>query len=209
MGQNRDIANLQKAKMKFLNLHLYNYRFHIILVMRPETKISDIMVNKLETIGSSSNAQDAAKKMRDKQISSVLVIDDKDGSPLGIVTERDLVRKVCVVDRSSRELAASQVMSSPLITINSDSSPSYAADLMLRHNVRHLLVVTPKSIYDKNIKESSGNESDLELIGIITPMDFTRFDVSETVSDQNDIGNYEDSALEGVLRHYRNDFNFA
>lgn len=177
--------------------------------MRPETKISDIMANKLETIGSSSNAQDAAKKMRDKQISSVLVIDDKDGSPLGIVTERDLVRKVCVGDRSSKELAVNQVMSSPLITINSDSSPSYAADLMLSHKVRHLLVVTPKSIYHKNIKELSGNESDLELIGIITPMDFTRFDVSDTVLDQNDVDNYEDSAVEGILRHYRNDFNFA
>lgn len=174
--------------------------------MQSETKIRDIMVNKLETIGSSSNAQDAAKKMRDKQISSVLVIDDKAGKPLGIVTERDLVRKVCVSDKSSRELEVSQVMSSPLITINANLSPSYAADLMLRHKVRHLLVVTPKSDYDKDIGESS--ESDLELIGIITPMDFTRFDVSSVASDQT-IDNYEDSALEGILKHYRDDFNFA
>jgi CBS domain-containing protein len=32
-------------------------------------------------------------------------------------------------------------MSSPLITISSTSSPSEAADMMLQHNVRHLLVV--------------------------------------------------------------------
>lgn len=40
---------------------------------RSETKISDITVKKLETVGSSSSAQDAAIKMRDKQMSSVLV----------------------------------------------------------------------------------------------------------------------------------------
>jgi CBS domain-containing protein len=174
--------------------------------MRPEIKIKDIMVNKLETIGSSSNAQDAAKKMSDKQISSVLVIDDTAGNPLGIVTERDLVRKVCVSDKSSKELDVGQVMSSPLITINANLSPSYAADLMLRHKVRHLLVVTPKSAYDKDLRES--NESDFELIGIITPMDFTRFDVSDAISDQH-IDNYEDSVVEGILKHYRDDFNFA
>ena len=38
---------------------------------RSETKISDITVKKLETVGSSSSAQDAAIKMRDKQVSSV------------------------------------------------------------------------------------------------------------------------------------------
>ena len=37
-----------------------------------ETKISEITVKKLETVGSSSSAEDAAIKMRDKQISSVL-----------------------------------------------------------------------------------------------------------------------------------------
>ena len=120
---------------------------------RSETKISDIMVFKLETIGSSSTAQDAAIKMRDRQISSVLVIDDKDGSPIGIVTERDLSRKVCAADESSKELLASQIMSSLLITIYTNSSPSYAADLMLKNKVRHLLVVVKLS-QDNNKKES-------------------------------------------------------
>jgi CBS domain-containing protein len=174
-----------------------------------ETKISDIMVSRLETIGSFSSAQEAAIKMRDKQVSSVLVIDDKDGTPIGIVTERDLSRKVCVCDRSSKELLAIQIMSSPLITINADSSPSYAADLMLKNKVRHLLVVMPESSQDKNRRESRDDVYIQKPIGIITPMDFTRFEVTDTLSDQNDIDNNEDNAVEGILQHYRNDFNFA
>lgn len=174
-----------------------------------ETKISDIMVSRLETIGSFSSAQEAAIKMRDKHVSSVLVIDAKDGTPIGIVTERDLSRKVCVCDRSSKDLLAIQIMSSPLITINADSSPSYAADLMLKNKVRHLLVVMPESSQDKNRRESRDDVYIQKPIGIITPMDFTRFEVTDTLSDQNDIDNNEDNAVEGILQHYRNDFNFA
>jgi CBS domain-containing protein len=173
-----------------------------------ETKISDIIVNKLETIGSSSNAQDAAIKMRDRQVSSVLVINDKDGSPMGIVTERDLSRKVCASDKSSKEVLTSQIMSSPLITIYTDSSPSYAADLMLKNKVRHLLVVV-KSSQDNNKKESRDDEYFPKPVGIITPMDFTRFEVTTTPLDQSDVDNYEDDTVDEILRHYRNDFNFA
>lgn len=174
-----------------------------------ETKISDIMVSRLETIGSFSSAQEAAIKMRDKQVSSVVVINDKDGTPIGIVTERDLSRKVSVCDRSSKELLAIQIMSSPLITINADSSPSYAADLMLKNKVRHLLVVMPESSHNKNRRESKDDVYVQKPVGIITPMDFTRFEVTDTLSDQNDMDNNEDNAVERILQHYRNDFNFA
>lgn len=176
---------------------------------RSETKISDIMVNKLETIRSYSTAQDAAVKMRDRQISSVLVVDDKDGSPIGIVTERDLSRKVCAGDKSSKEFLASQIMSSPLITINADSSPSYAADLMLKNKVRHLLVVAPKPSQDKDKKDSKDEAYFPKPVGIITPMDFTRFEVTNTRLDQSDMDNYEENAVDEILRHYKNDFNFA
>lgn len=176
---------------------------------RSETKISDIMVKKLEIVGSSSSAQDAAIKMRDKQVSSVLVIDDKDGTPQGIITERDLSRKVCVSEKSSKELSANQIMSSPLITIDADSSPSDAADLMLKNKVRHLLVVVTESSQDKNKKESMNNENVLKPVGIITPMDFTRFEVTNTLSDHHDIGNHEDDAIAKILQHYRDDFNFV
>ena len=59
--------------------------------------ISDIMSKKLETIEEMASIQEAAKKMKDKNVSSLVVV-DVDGKLEGLVTERDLVRKVCIND---------------------------------------------------------------------------------------------------------------
>ena len=100
----------------------------------------DIMRKQLETIEGMSSVQEAAKKMKDRNVSSLVVI-DVNGKPQGLVTERDLVRKACINDVRTSEVTNQGIMSSPLITIDSNSSPSTAADMMLRNNVRHLLVV--------------------------------------------------------------------
>ena len=122
------------------------------------------MTKKLETIAISDSAQEAAKKMRDKNVSSLLVIDDnnsKNSKPIGIVTERDLVRKVCVNDASSKHTMVQEVTSSPLITIDAISSIEVAADVMTQNKVRHLLVVE-----DNDVNKP---------VGIITPGDFTDY----------------------------------
>ena len=59
--------------------------------------ISDIMSKKLEIIEEMASVQEAAKKMKDKNVSSLVVI-DVNGKLKGLVTERDLVRKVCIND---------------------------------------------------------------------------------------------------------------
>jgi CBS domain-containing protein len=79
------------------------------------TTIGQLMSERLETIDISSSAQKASQKMRDKNISSLVVIDN-DKRPTGIVTERDLVRKVCVNDASSSNTQIKDIMSSSLLT---------------------------------------------------------------------------------------------
>ena len=125
--------------------------------------IGEIMTKKLETIVTSSSAQEAAKKMRDKNVSSLLVIDNNNNNskPIGIVTERDLVRKVCVNDASSKHTAVQEITSSPLVTIDAISSVEVAADIMIQNKVRHLLVVE-----DEDVNRP---------LGIITPGDFTDY----------------------------------
>ncbi len=118
------------------------------------------MTKKLETIAISNSAQEAAKKMRDKNVSSLLVIDNNNNT-IGIVTERDLVRKVCVNDASSKHTMIQEITSSPLITIDAISSIEVAADVMTQNKVRHLLVVE-----DNDINKP---------LGIITPGDFTDY----------------------------------
>jgi predicted transcriptional regulator len=52
------------------------------------------MRKRLETIEDSASVQDAAKKLKDREVSSLIVV-DREGKPQGLVTERDIVTKVC------------------------------------------------------------------------------------------------------------------
>jgi predicted transcriptional regulator len=52
--------------------------------------ITNILRKKLESIEETTNIQEAAKKMKDKNVSSLVVVDMR-GKPVGLVTERDLV----------------------------------------------------------------------------------------------------------------------
>ena len=53
---------------------------------------------------------------------------DDNSRPTGLVTERDLVRRVCIQDAYPSKIIAKEIMSSPLITIESTSLPSEAID---------------------------------------------------------------------------------
>jgi CBS domain-containing protein len=145
--------------------------------------ITDIVRKKLETIEEMASVQEAAKKMKDKNVSSLIVV-GPDGKPQGLVTERDLVTKVCINNIRTNTMASREIMSS-LITINSSSSPSAAAETMLKNNIRHLLVVD----------EGDANKP----IGIITPLDFTRYQ-EYTVDEDKE-------AIEDVLENYMSSAN--
>jgi signal-transduction protein with cAMP-binding, CBS, and nucleotidyltransferase domain len=172
------------------------------------TKISEIMTKKLETIGSSSSAHDVAIKMRDKQVSSIVVMDERYGIPLGIVTERDLARKVCITDKNSTQVLASKVMSFPLIKVNADVSTLEAADLMLKNKVRHLLVVSTESTTQESNENDIIEDKDLlKPVGIITPMDFIRSNLVTPTADLHK-ESQEDNDTERILEYYKNDSNF-
>lgn len=100
-----------------------------------------------------------------------------------MVTERDLARKVCIKDLPTNQVTNKEVMSSPLVTIDSKLSPSAAIDLMLRSSVRHLLVIDRES------------RDELRPIGIITPLDFLRYD--EYKRDEKNV-----DILEMILEYY-------
>ena len=65
--------------------------------------VGDVMRTGVDTIDEAASIQETAMKMRDKNVSSLLVV-DRDGKPTGLVTERDLVRKVCVNNIGTREV---------------------------------------------------------------------------------------------------------
>ena len=143
--------------------------------------IADIMSKKTETIVESASVQQAAIQMKDKNVSSLIVVDSL-GNSKGLVTERDVVRKVCINDVYTRKVIIKEIMSLPLITINPNDPPSTAIDRMLQHNIRHLIVVD-------NTTEIS------QPIGIVTPRDLTRYQEFTRNDDNKD-------NLEKILEYF-------
>lgn len=137
--------------------------------------ISEIMTTNMEFIDMTENAQKAAKKMKEKRISSLLVVDNtkknkkEEEEPVGIVTERDLVNRVCAEGISGREVSVREIMSSPIATVEGQATIETAADLMLSNKVRHLLV----------IHEQTGKP-----MGIIAPSDLNRYLRANTDMDE-------------------------
>src|SRR5215469_17388737 len=139
--------------------------------------VSDILRKKLESVEETTSIQEVAMKMKDRNVSSLVVV-DTNGKPVGIVTERDIITKVCINDVPTSKVISNEIMSTPLITIEGNSSTSTAAEMMIKNDVRHLLVID-----DRN-----------KPIGIITPLDLTR--------NQGSIADEDREAIETVLDRY-------
>jgi len=149
------------------------------------TTLKEFMSRKLESIEITATLQEAAKMMTNKDISSLIIV-DKNNIHLGLVSERDIVRKGCSrEDVNIKSVRVSEIMSSPLITINHKSSPQEAAELLVKNKIRHLLVVDDKG----------------KRIGIITPMDFTRYKQLNYNTSYGDKVDAEDTVTK-MLEYY-------
>jgi signal-transduction protein with cAMP-binding, CBS, and nucleotidyltransferase domain len=101
--------------------------------------IKKILTHKLEVIHLHETAQEAARKMKHKDIGSLLVVDQSDDH-IGIVTEKDLASKVCSQNKKSTEVFVSEIMSSPLLYIDYNATLEEAARKMVDSKIQHLLV---------------------------------------------------------------------
>lgn len=81
----------------------------------------------------------ALQLMAEKDISAVVVHDGAQAQ--GIFTERDLLRKVILKNRSPRETKISELMSRDVITVGPSTSLETCMELMHEHRIRHLPIV--------------------------------------------------------------------
>ena len=102
-------------------------------------QLRDIMIKKVITIERDKTAQDAAKLMAEHSIGSLVIISD--GNLVGIVTERDLVRKVCAKDVASSKVYLNDVMSSPVIWAEPDVPIETAVQRMFNNKIRRLPIL--------------------------------------------------------------------
>jgi signal-transduction protein with cAMP-binding, CBS, and nucleotidyltransferase domain len=120
------------------------------------------------TSESGNTARDVAEIMVKKMISSVIVIDKKT-QPVGIITEKDLVRRVCLKDISASRFAVEEIMSSPLITIMAYDSVDTASRIMTQNQIKHLVVL----------------EEDNRICGLLSVTDITKHLAKILLNDYN------------------------
>jgi len=108
--------------------------------LRSKMLVKDVMSSPVITVEENEPANLAAELM-DKEDLGCVIVTNKEGKPLGIITERDLVVRVLAKNAKPDSLKASEVMTAPLITIEPDATISDAARRMSRLNIRRLGVV--------------------------------------------------------------------
>lgn len=82
---------------------------------------------------------DAVARMVEANVGSLLVMEA--GDVVGIVTERDYLRRVTLGDRTDHETPVSEIMSTPLVVVSPETSVDECMAVMTDRRIRHLPVV--------------------------------------------------------------------
>ena len=107
------------------------------------TFVKDVMISNIATLDSSSMIKDAAKLMDEKNIGCVIVTENN--QPVGILTERDFVKRIAAKEKPLTS-PLKDVMSSPLISIDPDETVWEAAEEMKVNNIHKLPVIKENKI---------------------------------------------------------------
>ena len=91
---------------------------------------------KFITVERDTDVQTAARLMRDRRISSLLVTNGKE--IVGILTDTDMVRRVVAAGVDTLTTTAEKIMSAPILTIEEDKTVLDVSDLMANTHIRHL-----------------------------------------------------------------------
>ena len=120
------------------------------------SQVRDIMQKKVITIELQKTVQDAAVILKEKHISFLVVV--KDSKPVGVISERDIVRKVVAENVDPKSTQLEVIMSKNFKWVEPNASIESAVQKMLNNNIRRLVVL-----------------EDENLAGVITQTDLTEF----------------------------------
>lgn len=119
----------------------------------PGVLVRDVMTSQVISVSEGESIERVAKLMDQHNISSVIITNEK-GRPVGIITEKDIIKRVAAKNLLPSKIHAKETMSAPLITVSPREKISGAARKMSKLGVRRLVVM------DKG-----------DLIGIVTSKD--------------------------------------
>ncbi|MDG6915382.1 MAG: CBS domain-containing protein [Nitrososphaerota archaeon] len=137
-------------------------------------RVKDIMVTDVHAVGVGTSVKETAAIMAREGHGCVIVVDR--GIAVGIVTERDIVRKVTGEGVDPSRVRVQDIMSTPLITVSPSATVLEAAEMMSEYEVRRTVVVDDEG----------------RLVGLLAAGDIARW-----LAQQK---NYEDAALNAIAR---------
>jgi len=127
-------------------------------------KVRDIMEKNVITIDYDKTSLDAAQILTEKDISFLVIV--KNDEPIGVLTERDLVKKIASEDKQASQVPLSEIMSHKFRWVEPSTEIEDAVQKMLNNNIRRLIVLE--------------NE---KLVGVITQTDLTSYLRSKLLID--------------------------
>ena len=123
-------------------------------------RIDEIMTRQLATCTPNDTVHEAALKMKNEDCGLIPVIEhDGGGSPIGVLTDRDITCRVVAGGHSPHEVTVGEVMSRSVVTVHYQARFNSAMRLMERHRLRRLVV--------------TGDSGDL--MGVLSLTDLARY----------------------------------
>jgi len=122
--------------------------------------VKDIMVKEIVTVDPTTRIRDAVELMNKNEIGCLVVM--KKGKPIGIMTERDVLKKIVCGCKDPEQTRVSEIMSKPLIVGKVDMDWLEAVKLMLNQNIKKLPILDGE-----------------RLVGLVTLTDIARMRVLE------------------------------
>jgi len=107
-------------------------------------KVEDAMVKEVMTIDENSTVKEAAEIMNKFEIGCLIAI--RKGKAMGIITERDILKRVVAEAKDSTKTKVKDIMSSPLVVVEPNMDLEEAVRLMFQMKIKKLPVVDEKRL---------------------------------------------------------------
>jgi CBS domain-containing protein len=120
--------------------------------LRTKMLVRDIMSSPVITIDEDETSNKAAVSMEKNDLGAVIVT-NKAGKSIGIITERDLVIRVIAKNLKPDTIKGKEIMTTPLVTIEPEATISDAARRMTRLDIRRLGVIYKGNLLGNNLEQ--------------------------------------------------------
>ena len=109
-------------------------------------KVRDVMMPNFTKVEGVLKISDALNTMRGKKINAILVEPRDKNDVYGIMTLKDIARKVIGQNRKFHETHVYEIMSKPVLSINADMPIRYAARFLTNFNVSYAMVIESNEV---------------------------------------------------------------